>query len=79
MEIIVTIILGNLVTNPLLSLFCIFVENQKQELNFQQIDNLVTRNFLFFVYSESRSTSKVCRIQSTFIKGLSYMLYLLVL
>ena len=35
--------------------------------------------FMFIVYSESNSFSKACRIQLTFIKGFSYMLFLLVL
>ena len=35
--------------------------------------------FLFIVYRESRSSSKACLIQLTFIKGFSYMLFHLVL
>ena len=62
-KIIITIIPTNLVTISLLSLVCPFVETKKQESNFQQVGGLVTRNISFFVYSESRSTLKVCRIQ----------------
>ena len=43
---------------------CPFVESKKQELHFHEVDDLVTRNIsFFFAYSESRSTSKICRIQ----------------
>ena len=39
--------------------FLSFLTNQKQELGFQQVDGLVTRNVsVFFAYSESRSSSK---------------------
>ena len=57
MKIIVTIIPTHLVTN----LF--FLTNQKQESRFQQVGGLVSEIFLFFVYTELRSTSKPCRIQ----------------
>ena len=61
-------------------LFLSFLANQKQESGFQQVGGLVTRNIsVFFVYSESRSTSKPCRIQWSFIKKFSYMLFLFVL
>ena len=57
-----------------------FRRNQKLESNFQQFSELATRNVpVFFVYSESHSTSKVCQMQQTFIKRFSYMLFLLVL
>ena len=74
MKIIINLISTYLVTNSLISLF--FLRNQKKELDFQQDGDLV---FLFIVYSESNSFSKACRIQLTFIKGFSYMLFLLVL
>ena len=57
--------------------FFSFHRNQKQESNFQQVGGLVTRNSFAFFYSESRSTSKVCRIQKIFIKRFSYMSFLL--
>ena len=59
MKIIVTIILTDLVTNSLLSSFCHFL----QQVDFEQVDGLVTRNIPVFVYTESGSTSKPCRIQ----------------
>ena len=59
--------------------FLSFHRNQKQESNFQQVVGLVTRNNFGFFYSESRSTSEIYRIQLTFIKGFSYMLFLFVL
>ena len=55
MKIITTLIPINLVTNYLL--------NQKQEPYFKKVGGLVTKIFLFFVYRESRSTAKSCRIQ----------------
>ena len=58
MKITLTIIPTNLVTNSLLSLLS-FCRNQKQESSFQQVGNEKGKTFLFFVYSESRSTSKV--------------------
>ena len=51
----------------------------KTESNFQQVGALVTKNISFFVHSESRPISKTCRIQKTFLKGFSYMLFLLIL
>ena len=54
--------------------FFSFHRNQKQESNFQQVGGLVTRNSFAFFYSESRSTSKVCRIQKIFIKRFSYVI-----
>ena len=55
-----------------------FLKNQKQGSTFQQVGGLVMRNISVFVKSESRSTSKPCRVQ-TFIKEFSYMLFLFVL
>ena len=51
-----------------------FLRNQKQELDFQQVGDLVTENVSVFVYSKSRSTSKVCQIQQTFIKGFLHVI-----
>ena len=49
--------------------FLSFLSFQKQESNSQHLGGLVTRlNIWFSVYSESRSTSMVCRIQQTFTK-----------
>ena len=51
-------------------LLSFFLSNQKQESGFQQVGGLVTRNIsVFLYYSESRSTSKACRIQN-FYKGI---------
>ena len=58
---------------------CLFVKTKKQELNFHEVGDLVTRNVSFLAYSKSRSTSKKCGIQWTFVKGFSYMLFLRVL
>ena len=58
MKITLTIIPTNLVTNSRLFLLS-FCRNQKQESSFQQVGNEKGKTFLFFVYSESRSTSKV--------------------
>ena len=48
MKIIVTIIPADLVTNSLLSPFLSFCKIQKQESNFQQVVDLVTRNVSVF-------------------------------
>ena len=88
MKIIVTTIPIDLVTNSLLSSFCPFLQTKnKNQVSSRQVGGLVTRNisvfclqrFLFFVYSESRSASKPYRIQQTFIKEFSYLLFLFVL
>ena len=62
-------------------LFVFSLTNQKQESRFQNVGGLVTKNicFLLIANSESRSTSKPYRIQQTFIKEFSYMLFLFVL
>ena len=45
-------------------LFFSFITNQKQELCFQQCFLVWLQEiFLFFIHSESRTTSKPCRIQ----------------
>ena len=48
MKIIVTIISAYLVTNSLLSFYSSFRRSQKQELNFHQVGDLVTRNISDF-------------------------------
>ena len=79
MKIIVTIIPTDLVTNMLLSSLCPFLQTKNKNLVFSKLVVWEQEIFLFFVYSESRSTSKPCRIQQTFIKEFSYMLFLFVL
>ena len=79
MKIILIIIPTSLVTKLLLSLFCPFVETKKQDQIFSKLVIWQREIFLFFVYSESSSTSKICRIQYTFIKRFCYMLFLLLL
>ena len=56
MKIIPTNLVNKLTLNP----FLFSHGNKKHESNFQQVDGLVTRNN--FVYSESWSTSKLCRV-----------------
>ena len=51
MNVIKTIILTIKVTNSLLYLSLSFLRNQEQELNFKQVDGLVTRNNSFFSIS----------------------------
>ena len=48
MRIIVPIINANLVANPFFIPFLSFRRNQKQELSFQQVDGLITRNIFAF-------------------------------
>ena len=74
MKIIVTIFPTDLITNSLLTF-----TNQKQESSFQEVVSLVTRDIYVFVYNELYSTSKPCRIQQTFIKEFSCMLFLFIL
>ena len=79
LKIILTLIATNLVKNSFLSLFCPFIKNINKNQVFSKLVVLQQEIVLLFVYNESCSTSKVCRIQYTFIKGFSYMLLLLVL
>ena len=79
MKIIVTIIPTNLRTNSLLSFFCPFVETKTKSQIFKSWRSRNEKYFLFFVYRELRSTSKVCQIRYTFIRVFSYMLLLYVL
>ena len=48
MKIIVTITTTNVATNSILPLYFPFVETKKQELNFQEVGGLVTKNNLAF-------------------------------
>ena len=68
MKISVTISFADLVTNSCLPLFLCLLRNQNKN---QNVSN--------FVYSESCSTSKQCRIQQTFRKEFSYLMFLFVL
>ena len=63
MKIIVTIVPTYLATNLLLSSFCRFLQTKNKDLVFSKLVLCKGEIFLFFVYSESRSTSKPCRIQ----------------
>ena len=76
MKIIVTIIPTGVVTNLLLSSFYSFLQAKNKNLVFSKLLVWLREIFLFFVYINSRSTSKPCRIQWTFIKEFSYMLFL---
>ena len=71
MKIIITIILTDLVTNSLLSSLCPFLQTKNKNQVFSKLLVRYREIFLFFVYSESRYTSKPCRIQQTFIKEFS--------
>ena len=68
MKISVTISFADLVTNSCLPLFLCLLRNQNKN---QNVSN--------FVYSESCSTSKQCRIQQTFRKEFSCLMFLFVL
>ena len=61
MKIVVTVIPTDLPRNLLLSSFFSFLADQKEESGFQQVGGIIARNILFFVYIESRSTSKSCK------------------
>ena len=79
MKIIVSVIPTVLVTNSLLSHFCPFAETKSKNQVFSKLVVWQQETILFFVYSKSRSTSKVCRIQKIFIRGSPYMLFLFIL
>ena len=79
MKTIVTIFPTDLVANLLFSYFCPFLQTKNKNQVFSQVRGLVTRIFLLFVYSESCSISKSCRVQYTFIKEFSNMSFLFVL
>ena len=61
MKIIVIIIPTNLVTNSLVSLLCPFIETKNKNKIFSKLE--VARNSFASFYSNSGSTSRVCRIQ----------------
>ena len=63
MKIIVTIIPTSLVTNFLLFSFSPFLQTKNKNLVFSKLVVWLLVIFLFFVNSESRSTSKPYRIQ----------------
>ena len=63
MKMIVNLILTNLVTTSLLSLFHPFIETKNNNQIFRKLMVWYREIVLLFVYSESRSTSKVCQIQ----------------
>ena len=79
MEMILTIIPTNLDTNSLLSIFCPFIDTKNKNQISSKLMLWLQEIVLVFVYSKSCSTPKVCQIQQTFIKGFSYVLFLLVL
>ena len=58
MKIIVTVIPTDIVTKFAFILFLSFLENQKQESDFQQVDGLVTRNISVFLFIASRALLK---------------------
>ena len=60
-------------------LFLSCLTNQNQESGFQQVGSLVTRYISNFAYSESRSNSKPCWIQQTFLKDFNRLLYYIIL
>ena len=68
MKIIVTIISTNLVTSLLSSRFCPFIETKNKNQIFSKLVVLKREVSLLFVYRESRSTSKVCRVQQIYRK-----------
>ena len=61
--------------------FILFLFSYKPNMNqvFSKLLVWYQEIFLFFVYSELRSTSKPCRILWSYIKEFSYMLFLFVL
>ena len=62
MKIVVTIVIKELITNSLLSSF-VFAGKPKTRIRFSASWWSSNKKYLFFVYSESHSTSKSCRIQ----------------
>ena len=63
MKVIVTTIPTGLVTNSLLSSFCPFLQIKNKNQIFSRLVVWKLEIFLVFVYSESHSASKPCRIQ----------------
>ena len=73
MNIIVTIIPTDLVTNSHLSSFCLFFTNQKQESDFQQVGGLITRNISVFLFQQVALYFKVMPNLIDFYKGISLL------
>ena len=71
MKIIVTIIPTDSVTNSLLFSFCPFFQTKKQELGFQQVDGLVTRNIFAFYLQRVGLYFKAMPNSINFYKGIS--------
>ena len=78
-KIIVTVIPTNLVTSLLSFLFCPFIEIKNKIQIFSKLVVWYREIVLLSIYSESRSTSNVCQIEQSFVKGFSCMLFLVVL
>ena len=76
MKLIATVILTNLVTNSLLYFF-VPTQKPKTKINFSA--SCWSRIFFFSVYSKQPSVSKPCRIQQTFKKEFSCMLFMFTL
>ena len=64
------IILKDLVTSSLLSSFCPFLTNKKQESGFQQVCGLVTRNISVFCLSRVALYFKAIPNSINFYKGI---------
>ena len=79
MKTIATITPTDLVTNFLLSSFCSFLQTKNKNQDFTKLVVWYQEIFLFFGYSESRSTSKPCQIQQTIMEEFSYMLFVFAL
>ena len=67
-----TLIPTNVVTNSFLYLFFVVKTKNKNQI-FRKLVVWLQKTFLFFVCSELRSTSEVCRVQQSFAKEFSYM------
>ena len=78
-KIIVTVIPTNLVTSLLSFLFCPFIEIKNKIQIFSKLVVWYREIVLLSIYSESRSTSNVCQIEQSFIKGFSCRLFRVVL
>ena len=68
MRIIVTIIPTDLVPNPILSSFRLFLQIKNKNQVLSKLVVWQQETFLLFVYSTPRSTLKPVQIQYTFIK-----------
>ena len=70
MKIIVTIIPTDLVTNLFLSVFLLFLTNQKQESGFHQVGGLVKRNISVFCLQQVALYFKAMLNSIDFYKGI---------